>query len=60
MINMTVMVGVDVRTDVHQYISSLLGVVEVRVDVRTDVHQYMPLLLIPLMVCACNITHHYK
>ncbi|KAK7234908.1 hypothetical protein SO694_mt00038 (mitochondrion) [Aureococcus anophagefferens] len=57
---MTVMVGVDVRTNVHQYISSLLGVVEVRVDVRTNVHQYMPLLLISLMVCACIITHHYK
>ena len=57
---MTVVVGVDVRTDVHQYISTLLSVVEVRVDVRTDVHQYMPLLLISLMVCACTITHHYK
>lgn len=38
MVNMTLVVGVDVRTNAHQYISPMLSVVEVCINVRTDVH----------------------
>ena len=38
MVNMTLVVGVDVRLYAHQYISPMLSVVEACINVRTDVH----------------------
>lgn len=38
MVNMTLVVGVDVRTNAHQYISPMLSVVEVCINARVYVH----------------------